>query len=1150
LPIADAAEPNLQAKSLSILNDVVGLKTDQYIVTEGVQRENQILDSPQKVVNFNLVSAGSSVRVTCSYVKDMLNLVYLSDLDGNLKLTQPVVNTVEAAKNLLLSYQRETGDVTYGKFASMLNDIDAGKNATMVVGNVKFEGSTQQNTTSYMWTYVDGNGVLAERKNICLNYECGTLKSFYNNWPFYTIADTTSKLSAGEATELAIEASKNFSYIVTDANGTEQTVSGFSIDPESLGNAKLIYVNSVEKEFARDGNPYLMYLAWFVPLGFDRFYTGDVSGLTVILWADTGEVCGMDRVIVDSRFAASINEDSVSVADNEQLFSIKPINQSPLPNQTLGLSAVIGMVAFSLGTCKMAESDGGKRRLSKSWAILLCLLMVFSALFFVAPKASATTFTGKSRAYYTPNAGGYHNYGADNAEGNASMEICNYIAALADDHGYDGLSTSAVAWRDDVLASAAYDGRTMLFYVGHEDGGDRIQDNHGNSAYAINASAVMSHTTGEHFFVFIWVCNQAPPLGVTPGTDSMAASWLHKDGSAGHPSFINADGLANPDYNEQCYISFNGFSPMLSTYVNQSGGYYYNFADVGSQGPCFWFIEKFYYYALCEDYSVHDALDIASGEFFGCDYSHTVLNTGYNSWWPGDDESNYWLNYPDPEVRDIVKQLHYSGYYPRDYSYNLTQGATANYMRVLGDSTIKLHQSGITLAANNGLTPAFLFNGEYAGYAGYNIQVAPGTYSVIVTSFPNYRLDNFYYHGTYHSGSSIPLNYDGTLTANYVWDPVYYNLTISSSGPGNTSLSGVQSCLSYTYQNVTAYPDEGYIHYWILDNDYDNPNFSPTIDILMDGPHTLQAYFVERPDYNFPAYVTDSEGTAYDVTNLAGVDNDGQYATLEGWGPYGFYGLITARTYFSAGGHIYAYGYGWDEGPLYTYVSEDGYDWHLVGTVTVPDELEWIDCGIYDAPLNYIRFTAEYPDNVYNVYIDSVRIQPLYYHELSISTVGQGYTSPSGSVQYENGTYVGVTAYPAPAWLFDYWTLDGQYAGTNPSISVYMTQYHSLQAHFVEAQSLEWLTVNAYDAYLSYSYAPAVYVDGYYVGTAPVSLQVAAGREHTLTVDDSVFSEYWYDTVCLCDITGTYNGYYQCGIVYFYPSYSTTIDAWYLPWWW
>jgi hypothetical protein len=150
LPIADAAEPNLQAKSLSILNDVVGLKTDQYIVTEGVQRENQILDSPQKVVNFNLVSAGSSVRVTCSYVKDMLNLVYLSDLDGNLKLTQPVVNTVEAAKNLLLSYQRETGDVTYGKFASMLNDIDAGKNATMVVGNVKFEGSTQQNTTSYM----------------------------------------------------------------------------------------------------------------------------------------------------------------------------------------------------------------------------------------------------------------------------------------------------------------------------------------------------------------------------------------------------------------------------------------------------------------------------------------------------------------------------------------------------------------------------------------------------------------------------------------------------------------------------------------------------------------------------------------------------------------------------------------------------------------------------------------------------------------------------------------------------------------------------------------------------------------------------------------------------------------------------------------
>ncbi|MCW3998605.1 MAG: hypothetical protein NWE93_00005, partial [Candidatus Bathyarchaeota archaeon] len=204
----------------------------------------------------------------------------------------------------------------------------------------------------------------------------------------------------------------------------------------------------------------------------------------------------------------------------------------------------------------------------------------------------------------------------------------------------------------------------------------------------------------------------------------------------------------------------------------------------------------------------------------------------------------------------------------------------------------------------------------------------------------------------------------------------------------------------------------------------------------------------------------------------------------------------------------------------------------------------------YDAPFNYVRFTVEYPYNVYNVYLDSVRVVPLFYHDLSVSCVGEGFTSPSGTVQYENGTYAGVTAYPAPAWLFSYWTLDGQYAGASQTISVNMTQYHSLVAHFVEAQSLQWLTVNAYDDYLGpdYPYAPAVFVDGYYVGVAPVSLQVAVGRDHWVTVDYSVYSEYWFLTAYLYDFTGTYNGYsYEC-TVFFSPSYSTTINAEYLPW--
>jgi len=102
--------------------------------------------------------------------------------------------------------------------------------------------------------------------------------------------------------------------------------------------------------------------------------------------------------------------------------------------------------------------------------------------------------------------------------------------------------------------------------------------------------------------VFLWVCVQAEDH--TSGTPR---AWTHRDNSPGRP-YMSQFGFNESDGLGQCYISFYGFSPMLSTYVNQSGGYYYNFAEIGSPGPCYWFALKFYYYALYEGYSVHDSL--------------------------------------------------------------------------------------------------------------------------------------------------------------------------------------------------------------------------------------------------------------------------------------------------------------------------------------------------------------------------------------------------------------------------------------------------------------------------------------------------------------------------------------------------------------
>jgi hypothetical protein len=343
MPTVQAAEPNLQAKSISILTDVVGLKTEQYTVSKSIQQDEKLLDAQQKIVDMHLTSVDGSVRVLCTYVKDTLQMLYVSEIEGALKIKQSENSTVDQAKELLTNYQADSGKAVYGDFASMLNGIVEGENTAKVAGDVKLEVSwPQQNTASYVWTYVDANGVVAEKKNVILTYERGVFRAFYNNWALYTIAGTVPKVSAQQATDLAVEASKNFTYTVTDTNGSKQTVSGFSIAPASLGNTKLVYVNSRAQESARGGDPYELYLAWYVPLGFDRFYPGDVSGLTVILWADTGEVCGLNRVIVDSGFASSLVED-VGEDIGQTLQSQSSITQQvAVPSQVIGLSAVVG----------------------------------------------------------------------------------------------------------------------------------------------------------------------------------------------------------------------------------------------------------------------------------------------------------------------------------------------------------------------------------------------------------------------------------------------------------------------------------------------------------------------------------------------------------------------------------------------------------------------------------------------------------------------------------------------------------------------------------------------------------------------------------------------------------------------------------------
>jgi hypothetical protein len=249
---------------------------------------------------------------------------------------------------------------------------------------------------------------------------------------------------------------------------------------------------------------------------------------------------------------------------------------------------------------------------------------------------------------------------------------------------------------------------------------------------------------------------------------------------------------------------------------------------------------KFYYYALYEGYSVHDSLDIASEEFFGCDYEQTVLNVGYHSWWPGGE----WGNSP----------LNHTGYYPRDFNdeFPPEDRRDPNRMRVFGDSEIKLYQPELVLAAvdenNNELasSPIFVVDDDNGYGLPNSITVTNQVHEIAVTdNIFGYQFDHFSYNyvNYYSNPSNISISSDGVLKAHYVPDQHVY---VANSEGGYTDPAYGYYRGSGSMQ-ITAYPYSGYqFSYWLLNSEYLSSN--PTIYVDY-GSNTIQPVFEGTPSY-------------------------------------------------------------------------------------------------------------------------------------------------------------------------------------------------------------------------------------------------------------------------------------------------------------
>jgi hypothetical protein len=277
-------------KVLTILEEVVGLDMTKYSAELDLYAQAPFLYFdvlPQEDVKYTLESNESKLEVICAFADQKLRSLNIYINDGLPITTQPATIPLEMAKDFLDKYPAYSEASYYNTMRSMLNIVEANKNTTKTVGDIKLKVTVTANRTDFRWKYCF-NGVEATSKCVVLNFKDGFLKYFIDTWSLYTIGSTDLLVSEEEAIEIAMNAVEAYSWNVSMGDNPPVTVTEFNII--GVFETELSLGNYPTKNESRGGNPLTLYPGWRVKLYFDKLYPGNVYGLSIRIWADTGEV--------------------------------------------------------------------------------------------------------------------------------------------------------------------------------------------------------------------------------------------------------------------------------------------------------------------------------------------------------------------------------------------------------------------------------------------------------------------------------------------------------------------------------------------------------------------------------------------------------------------------------------------------------------------------------------------------------------------------------------------------------------------------------------------------------------------------------------------------------------------------------------------
>ena len=1010
LPSAQAVELTSTQKGLEISNDVLGFDTNENTTIAQQLPQDSYKDVvPQENILIRFDNDQNKLEMIQTFADGELRKIYVLETKGNPELTDlsyesfqigddtfynNVFNEAKHAKDFLNNYNSYTEKSFYSTLATTFNSVKGDKNETTISGNIKFEATATEDAKTFRWTYIN-NGVEAPSKCVVFGYENGYLKYFMDNWDLYKIGSTQVNISEKAAIEITLEASENFSWNMGSGDNL------VAIKDFTVANALLwetVYCSSLYADEARNQDPLTLYPLRHVWVSLDKFYPGNVYGFNVYVWADTGEICGVNERVytldppVDK--IASIDDysaESVFVNQNQE------IKSSSISNSSVVFTALIfGMLSIFPAGFLFTKKKKSKYTFSKFACLVICFSMVSMIIVFPNMNAKAdirrraliwgsestgdtsgpSNTTGRKTSDEITQqqsvSTAIDNYFGDIGYANQSWQgagsIKEYILLNISD-AESNYATSAVVNFNHGIGTGNITGLPSDEWhywfedqVGPISNVDRnfTDPNNWVNTHMVYDMDIYNNTTEENtFFVFMNTCLSAnisttqksidgsitwnSTQGMVSGTNrarSMPFAWTHRTAE-------DKNGLGG-SFDEDYHISDDGYTyaddgdycyigfPWGSAALNQT-------VESGFEIYAEW-VKKFFWYALSFDISINNALNEASLDIYNDKFGDTDLATGYSALWPMYvvDE---WITVPFEDSTMVVYgngNIHLYEYYIKEVDSTSTSGIGA----VSGANYI----TGVTADSNY----AYLYTDYYWGISGHAVLV--GDIGWIGTG-------DVYLYGKTDSGISSKVQ---------VW--VSYNgVTYYQVGTEKTITNTSADWIDFgTYSNEFRYIAIS----CLSDTSGEASRFSVDFARIIPGPTstgTTDSYYVETTSE------FEDGGTVDNHAYLRGLKTDGDEAHIH-CSSSGNMGQIKCNlTDAVSGGFVRIFGHsntGYTS-DLYVYASANFNDWYQIGTTLTlsgSSNSEWIDIGHYHGNFEYVAVVGYHTGNQICLYLDCLRV--------------------------------------------------------------------------------------------------------------------------------------------------------------------------------